>query len=121
MRSPIDPFTPTVELAAAIRRKEVSPVEVANCYLERMDKLDPRLNAFCHRADDVRNAASAAVDAVVRAASAEDLPPFVACYAATSTGIRTRLLRADCTPGDGSAEEPFLEFPLPFPAGSCFL
>jgi len=76
MRSPIDPFTPAVELAAAIRRKEVSPVEVADCYLERMDKLDPRLNAFCHRADDVRNAASAAADAVVRAASAEDLPPF---------------------------------------------
>jgi amidase len=99
MQSPIDPFTPAVELAAAIRRKEVSPVEVADCYLERMDKLDPRLNAFCHRADDVRNAASAAVDAVVRAASAEDLPPFVACYAATSTGIRTCLLRADCTPG----------------------
>lgn len=74
---PIDPFTPAVELAAAVRRKEVSPVEVAECYLARMDELDPRLNAFCHRADhDVRKAASAAADAVVRAASAEDLPPF---------------------------------------------
>jgi amidase len=77
MRSPFDPFTPAVELAAAIRRKEVSPVEVADCYLERMDKLDPRLNAFCHRADDdVRKAASAASDAVMRAPSAQDLPPF---------------------------------------------
>ncbi|MET9433547.1 amidase [Streptomyces sp. NPDC006551] len=77
MRHPIDPFTPAVELAAAIRRKEVSPVEVADSYLERMDELDPRLNAFCHRADhDVRKAASAAADAVVRAASTEDLPPF---------------------------------------------
>ncbi|MGH3503992.1 MAG: amidase [Nocardioidaceae bacterium] len=74
MRYPIDPFMPTVELAAAIRRKEVSPVEVADCYLERMDQLDPRLNAFCHRADDdVRKAAAAAADAVVRN---EDLPPF---------------------------------------------
>jgi hypothetical protein len=27
MCHPIDPFTPAVELAAAIRRKEVSPVE----------------------------------------------------------------------------------------------
>jgi hypothetical protein len=35
---------------------------------------------------------------------------IVAYYAATSTGIRTRLLRADCTSEDGSAEEPFLEF-----------
>jgi amidase len=78
MRSPIDPFTPAVELAAAIRRKEVSPVEVVESYLERMDQLDRRLNAFCYRADDdVRKAASAAADAVVWAASTdEDLPPF---------------------------------------------
>ncbi len=77
MRYPIDPFTPAVELAAAIGRKEVSPVEVVDSYLERMDELDPRLNAFCHRADDdVRKAASAAADAVVRATSIEDLPPF---------------------------------------------
>lgn len=74
---PIDPFTPAVELAAAIRRKEVSPVEVADGYLERMDRLDPWLNAFCHRADDdVRKAAAAAADALVRAESPEDLPPF---------------------------------------------
>ncbi|WP_369211979.1 amidase [Streptomyces flavofungini] len=72
-----DPFTSAVELAAAIRRKEVSPVEVADGYLRRMDALDPLLNAYCHRADhDVRKAAAAAADAVVRAASPEDLPPF---------------------------------------------
>jgi amidase len=77
MRYPIDPFTPAVDLAAAIRRKEVSPVEVVDTYLERMDELEPRFNAFCHRADDdVRAAASAAADAVVRADSTEDLPPF---------------------------------------------
>jgi amidase len=68
---------PAVELAAAIRRREVSPVEVVDMYLERMDELDPQLNAFCYRADsDVRKAASAAADAVARAASTEDLPPF---------------------------------------------
>ncbi|MFJ5998918.1 amidase [Streptomyces sp. NPDC092370] len=77
MSSPIDPFTPAVELAAAIRRKEVSPVDVADCYLRRIDELDPRLNAFCHRADDdVRKAAADAADAVARAASPDDLPPF---------------------------------------------
>ncbi|MEY9848773.1 amidase [Streptacidiphilus sp. BW17] len=74
----IDPFTPAVELAEAIRRKEVSPVEVADCYLDRIDALDPALNAFCHRADDdVRKAAAAAADSVARADSAEDLPPFL--------------------------------------------
>ncbi|MCE0446543.1 hypothetical protein LT493_23510 [Streptomyces tricolor] len=75
--APIDPFTPAVELAAAIRRKEVSPVEVADCYLARMDELGPRLNAFCHRADDdVRKAASAAADAVAQAKSPRTSPPF---------------------------------------------
>lgn len=72
----IDPFIPATELAAAIRRKEVSPVEVTECYLERMDELDPRLNAFCHRADDdVRNAARRAADAVVRTPTG-GLPSF---------------------------------------------
>ena len=75
--SPIDPFTPAVELAAAIRRKEVSPVEVVDTYLDRIDHLDDRLNAFCHRADDdARKAASAAADAVARAGSPHDLPRF---------------------------------------------
>src|SRR5512133_3974510 len=78
MKYPIDPFMPAVELAAAIRRKEVSPVEVADCYLDWIDELDPRLNAFCHRADDdVRKAASAAADAVARAGTTQDLPPFL--------------------------------------------
>jgi amidase len=75
--SPIDPFMPAVELATAIRRKEVSPVEVVDTYIERIDELDPRLNAFCHRADDdARKAASAAADALAGAASPDDLPPF---------------------------------------------
>jgi amidase len=77
-RAPIDPFTPAVELAAAVRRKEVSPVEVAECFLGQIDEFDPLLNAFCHRADDdVRKAAAAAADAVTRAASPEELPPFL--------------------------------------------
>ncbi|MFE2550268.1 amidase family protein [Streptomyces sp. NPDC059355] len=77
MPAPIDPFTPAVELAAAIRRKEVSPVEVGDCHLRRMDGLDLLLNAFCHRADDeVRKASADAADAVVRAASPDDLPPL---------------------------------------------
>lgn len=74
-RNTIDPFTPAVELARAVRRKEVSPVELVELYLDRMDRLDGRLNAFCHRADDeVRKAARLAADAVVT--SPDDLGPF---------------------------------------------
>lgn len=76
MSSSIDPFTPAVELAAAVRRKEISPVELADLYLDRIDRLDGRLNAFCHRADDdVRRTAAAAADAVT-STPAEELGPF---------------------------------------------
>jgi amidase len=73
----ISPFTSAADLAAAVRRKEVSPLELVDLYLERIDQVDGRLNAFCHRADDeVRKAASVATDAVMAASSADDLPPF---------------------------------------------
>jgi amidase len=72
----IDAFTSAVDLAAAVRRNDVSPVELVDLYLDRMDRFDGRINAFCHRADDeVRKAASAAADALVTA-SPGDLAPF---------------------------------------------
>jgi amidase len=73
----IDPFTPAVELAAAVRRKDVSPVELADLYLARIDEHNGLLNAFCHRADDeVRAAAKVAADAVVAAEDLASLPAF---------------------------------------------
>jgi amidase len=73
----IDPFTPALDLAAAVRRREVSPVELADLYLSRIDEHDSTLNAFCHRADDeVRAAAKVAADEVVAADDPRSLPPF---------------------------------------------
>src|SRR6476659_10150326 len=72
----MDAFTPAVEIAAAIRRKEISPVEVADLYLDRIEQFDGTLNAFCHRADDeVRAAPKRAAD-VVATSDTADLPPF---------------------------------------------
>ena len=34
------------EIAVLIRRKEVSPVDVARAHLERIERLNPKLNAF---------------------------------------------------------------------------
>ena len=73
---PVDPFSSALDVAAAIRSKEVSPSEVVDLYLERADRLDPQLNAFCLRDDDrVRAAAERATD-VVASTSAGELPPF---------------------------------------------
>lgn len=60
-------WMPAVELAAAIRRKKVSPVEVADAVLARIERLNPKLNAYCTvTADLARREAKAAERALMR-------------------------------------------------------
>ena len=60
-------YMPATDLAAAIRTKQVSPVEVVNAVLARIEQLNPRLNAFCLvTAEAARQAAQAAEQAVMR-------------------------------------------------------
>ena len=40
-------FTPATELAGLIRAKKLSPVELTRATLERIERLNPALNAFC--------------------------------------------------------------------------
>jgi Asp-tRNA(Asn)/Glu-tRNA(Gln) amidotransferase A subunit family amidase len=55
------------EIAAAIRRKEVSPVEVARAHLERIERLNPRLNALAdYQPEVVLAQARAAEKAILR-------------------------------------------------------
>ncbi|HEX6350294.1 MAG TPA: amidase [Candidatus Dormibacteraeota bacterium] len=42
----MDPFTPALEQVEAVRRREVSAGELAEMYLERIERLNPELNAF---------------------------------------------------------------------------
>ena len=50
-----------LELAALIRAKKVSPVEVTDAVLARIERVHPTLNAFCTvTADEARDAAQAA-------------------------------------------------------------
>jgi Asp-tRNA(Asn)/Glu-tRNA(Gln) amidotransferase A subunit family amidase len=67
MSSPDLPWVPASELAALIRKKKVSPVEVVEAVLERIDKLNPRLNAYVTlTADQARADAKTAERAVMR-------------------------------------------------------
>jgi aspartyl-tRNA(Asn)/glutamyl-tRNA(Gln) amidotransferase subunit A len=60
-------YMPATDLAAAIRTKQVSPVEVVDTILARIEQLNPRLNAFCLvTADAARQAAQAAEQAMMR-------------------------------------------------------
>ena len=45
-------WLPATELAALIRRRKVSPVEVVNAVLNRIDRLNPHLNAYVTLTDE---------------------------------------------------------------------
>jgi aspartyl-tRNA(Asn)/glutamyl-tRNA(Gln) amidotransferase subunit A len=60
-------WAPATELAAQIRRKKISPVEVVDATLARIDTLNPRLNAYVTvLADEARRQARAAERALTR-------------------------------------------------------
>lgn len=58
-------FTSAVEIAAAVRAKKVSPVEVTRAVLERIERLNPKLNAFCVVKSDEALAAAKRLEAAV--------------------------------------------------------
>lgn len=58
-------FLPATVMAAQIREKKISPVELAEAHLAKIEKLNPKLNAFVQvDAERVRRDARAAEDAV---------------------------------------------------------
>jgi Asp-tRNA(Asn)/Glu-tRNA(Gln) amidotransferase A subunit family amidase len=67
-------FTPATALAAAVRARRLSPVEIVDAALARIESLNPRLSAFVTvDADGARAAARAAEAAVMRGAP---VPPL---------------------------------------------
>ena len=63
-------WLPATELAALIRRRKVSPVEVVDAVLDRIERINPRLNAFVTlTAEQARREAKAAERALARRAA----------------------------------------------------
>jgi amidase len=72
----IDNYSTALEIAASIRAKDVSPLEVLDASLARIDACNDRVNALIWRNDDqARAAAKAAADRVANSDPSE-LPPF---------------------------------------------
>jgi amidase len=66
-----------LDLTAAIRRRELSPVEVTNHYLERIERLNAEVGAyFTVTAELARDQAAQAEKAVAAAAEPAGLPPL---------------------------------------------
>src|SRR5271170_2196775 len=60
-------FLSAVTMAEQIRKRELSPVELVEAHLARIEKLNPQLNAFVHvDAEGARRQARAAEEAVTR-------------------------------------------------------
>jgi len=61
-------WTPGAELARMVRTKDVSPVEVVEAFLARIERINPQINAYCTlTAERARAAAREAETAVARA------------------------------------------------------
>jgi aspartyl-tRNA(Asn)/glutamyl-tRNA(Gln) amidotransferase subunit A len=85
-------FTPATRLATLIRTRALSPVELTHAVLDRIERLNPTLNAFCTlTAEPALAAARAAEQAVMRGAALGPLHglPFSIKDLAFTAGIRT--------------------------------
>lgn len=70
-------FTPALEQAQLIRRKEISPLELVELYLERIQRLDTQLGSYFHVAAERAIAdARAKTEQLAVTSDPASLPPF---------------------------------------------
>ncbi|MBD1869184.1 amidase [Cyanobacteria bacterium FACHB-471] len=76
--NPVDlAFAPALEQARLIRKKEVSPLELVQLYLERIERLDSRIGSyFTVIADLALEDAKAKTESLTEADPEEKFPPF---------------------------------------------
>jgi aspartyl-tRNA(Asn)/glutamyl-tRNA(Gln) amidotransferase subunit A len=85
-------YTPATRLAEMIRTKALSPVELTQAVLDRIARLNPKINAFCTLlADQAMDAARAAEAAVAKGGARGALHgvPFSIKDLAMTKGVRT--------------------------------
>lgn len=87
-------FTPAVDLSARIRRKELSPVEVMEALLDRIERVNPKLNAFVtlvgeEAVDGARRAEQELVDKPIEDLGALHGLPITVKDLTPTAGVRT--------------------------------
>src|SRR5437016_1152902 len=85
-------YTPATKLISLIRSKKLSPVELTKAVLERVEKLNPKINAFCLvTADAAMKAAREAEQAVMKRKKLGPIHgiPFSIKDLAFTKGVRT--------------------------------
>jgi len=69
-------FTSAVEQAQLIRRKEISPLELVQLYLDRIERLDSQLGSYVFVATEQAIADAEAKTELLAKTDPDDLPPF---------------------------------------------
>lgn len=85
-------YSDATKLAELIRTKEISPVEVVQAHLDRIEAVDPKVNAIVTVADGVLEAARAAERAVLAGDELQPLHgvPFTAKDSIDTAGVATQ-------------------------------
>jgi aspartyl-tRNA(Asn)/glutamyl-tRNA(Gln) amidotransferase subunit A len=105
-------YSSASDLAAAVRAKDVSPVEITEAVLDRIERLNPQLNAFCTMMND--EALAAATLAEQQVARGDSLGPLHGVPVSVKDnlyvkGVRTtfgsKLLEHDVTDADAPSIE----------------
>ena len=102
-------FTPALELRRLIASKQLSPVELTKLYLDRIDRLDPRLNSYLTvTRDEAMRAAKDAEEAVLHGDTLGPLHgvPVSVKDSELTRGVRTTfgsLVFKDYVPDEDSA------------------
>lgn len=75
--NPVDlAFTPALEQAGLIRRREISPLELVRVYLERIERLNPTLGSFFTVMAEQAIADATAKTELLAGLQSGELPPF---------------------------------------------
>ena len=70
-------FTPALEQAKLIRARQVSPLELVELYLQRINQFDPQLGSFFHiAAETARSDAQQKTEQLAQTSQDSELPPF---------------------------------------------
>jgi amidase len=85
-----DPFASGLDLATAIRRREVSPVEALDRCLAEVDRLNGTVNAVVWRDDDEARKAAQEAERVVGRTDPDLLPPSTASRSRSRTSRPSR-------------------------------
>ncbi|GAB4303840.1 MAG: amidase [Oscillatoriaceae cyanobacterium] len=69
-------FTPAIQQAQLIRTREISPLELTQIYLERIEQLNPKLGSFFTVTAELALADAKAKTEQLTATNTDNLPPF---------------------------------------------